>query len=112
MCNVQDTIIETFSPIPFVDEDSPLSINQTNAIESNIKTDLETSNKAENDSIPVKNENSSINLVEVVKPLERKYLQGTKVKKLDKSYSAPTYDDDNSDENVNGEYKTRLRKFI
>jgi connector enhancer of kinase suppressor of Ras 2 len=108
MCNVEDTIIETFSPIPFVDEEQ--NVNQNPTTESSIKTEVANNDTNFN---TMKTTNINQNLVEAINTVlveKKKTVPGFKIKKLDKSHSAPTYDDNSDD--MNGEsYKCITMEF-
>lgn len=76
-CNVENTILEVFEPIPYVDEDE--------IVPEKISDDLQL------ESLPVNQEPLSHGAVNDV-------LVNTKRGRLDKSHSTPVYDDDSEDD--------------
>lgn len=94
-CKIQETIIETFSPIPYADDDI---IDQKNLIV------LNEMKKVENDQKLITTNNNknkgtlSVNNHDIVEAINDVIINREMVKrgKLDKSFSTPTYDNNES----------------
>lgn len=91
-CNVEDTIIESLVPFPYVDEDS--SLNDESGFRD--KKSLEPPKPAPRTSLLTHQEKSLPNGQQYVEAVNVVILQKEETKrgKLDKSYSTPTYNDE------------------